>query len=740
MSIGNNSLTVNPASLPNGSQSVAYSQTVTASGGTGPYTFAVTSGALPTGLSLNAASGAVTGTPTGSGVSNFTIQATDTGGNIGSRAYTVNIGTSALTVNPASLPNGSQSVAYSQTVTASGGTGSYTFTVMAGALPAGLSLNGSSGAITGTPGGSGPSNFTIRATDTSGNTGSRAYTVNIGTTTLAINAPTLPNASQGSAYSQTVVASGGTGPYVLALISGALPAGLSFNPASGAITGTPTGTGAATFTIQATDVNGNIGNRSYTINVGGNSLTINPATLPNAPKGRPYSQILTVVGGTGPFVFILQSGALPPGFSFNATTGAITGTPTVAAGFSFTFAVHDINGNFGTRSYTLSTLMNDPTTDPEVQALVAAQATIARQFTDTQTSNVLRHLEGLHDNFNPCGWNFGINASTYNAQPAYPIDPRSGGVFPPVNKDPSPPPLPQRPATPASACDPSGPPIAVWAAGAMEFGRTTSTGLLIDSTKFSSSGLTAGIDAHVADRLVVGAAVGYGVNHTDIGLRGTLSDANNLNAIAYASYKPLEFLFVDALVGYGALGFNNTRWVTLDNTTVSGKRNGSTWFGSLSLNSEIRNGAFKFAPYVRIDAMMAQLGQYSEAGDPNQALTYQATSFSSVAGVLGLRGSVDFKDGADTYTPIMRFEYKHALDSGFTQSMYYIQTGPSGIYGLNQDATTRNLFTGAVGLRARFGTAATLDLEYSLTGAPSGNSSWQSQMIRAIAHWDFQAN
>ena len=442
VAIGNNSLTVNPSSLPNGSQSVAYSQTVTASGGTGPYTFAITSGALPTGLSLNAASGAITGTPTGSGVSNFTVQATDSNGNIGNRAFSVNIGTNALTVNPASLPNGSQGVVYSQTVTASGGTGSYTFTVTSGALPAGLSLNGSSGAITGTPGGSGPSNFTIRATDTSGNTGSRAYTVNIGTTTLAINAPTLPNASQGSAYSQTVVASGGTGPYVLALISGALPAGLSFNPASGAITGTPTGTGAATFTIQATDVNGNIGNRSYTINVGGNSLTINPATLPNAPKGRPYSQIaqrgrrhraLRVFAA----VWRVAAGL----FAGNTTSGAITGTPTVAASFSFSRSlVHDANGNFGTRTYTLSTSMQRPDhRSPKCRPWVAAQATIGRwaicRRADLECAAASR---GTPRQFQSMRNEFRHRASSYNLRSKpYPIDPTAiGGCFRPSTRIP----------------------------------------------------------------------------------------------------------------------------------------------------------------------------------------------------------------------------------------------------------------------------------------------------------------
>jgi uncharacterized protein with beta-barrel porin domain len=267
----------------------------------------------------------------------------------------------------------------------------------------------------------------------------------------------------------------------------------------------------------------------------------------------------------------------------------------------------------------------------------------------------------------------------------------------------------------------------------------TSTGLT-DSTKFSTSGVTAGIDARVADQLIVGVAVGYGLGHTDIGLKGTVSDGTNLDGIAYASYKLSDSVFFDAVFGGGSLSFDNRRWVGLDSTTVSGKRNGSTWFGSLSLTSEMQSGAFKFAPYARIDAMMARLNQYSEAGDPLAALTFQASNISSTAGVIGLRGSVDIKDGADTYTPNMRVEYKRALDRGFTQSMFYNQTGTSDLYAINTDDTARDIFTGAIGLRARFGNAATLEVEYSLSGTPSRDASWQSQMVRAMAHWNFDAN
>jgi hypothetical protein len=83
-------ITVNPTTLPNGVIGTAYSQTITATGGTGPYTFAVTNGSLPTSLNL-ATNGALTGTPSQTGNFTFTVTATDSADCTGSRSYTIGI-------------------------------------------------------------------------------------------------------------------------------------------------------------------------------------------------------------------------------------------------------------------------------------------------------------------------------------------------------------------------------------------------------------------------------------------------------------------------------------------------------------------------------------------------------------------------------------------------------------------------------------------------------------------------
>jgi hypothetical protein len=175
-------ITVNPATLPNGSVGTPYNQIVSASGGTPAYSFAISSGALPTNLLLNSATGAITGTPTAAGTFTFTITATDSTGCSGSRLYTITIastGCPAITLSPATLPPATAQVFYSQAVTASGGTAPYAYTISAGALPSGLTLNPATGVISGMPLTGGLFNFTVRATDANGCIGARPYTLSV---------------------------------------------------------------------------------------------------------------------------------------------------------------------------------------------------------------------------------------------------------------------------------------------------------------------------------------------------------------------------------------------------------------------------------------------------------------------------------------------------------------------------------------------------------------------------------
>jgi ice-binding like protein/putative Ig domain-containing protein/exosortase sorting signal-containing protein len=178
-----------------------------------------------------------------------------------------------ITVNPATLPTGALGVAYSQTISAIGGTAPYTFAVTAGALPPGLTLT-PAGLLSGTPTTSGTSIFTIAATDANGCTGFRAYTITINPLAcpiLTILPATLPNAGVGSFYSQPIIASGSTPDSYIYTVTGSLPPGLALNPVTPPATktvnlaGTPTAAGDYSFTITATDANGCQVSQAYTM-------------------------------------------------------------------------------------------------------------------------------------------------------------------------------------------------------------------------------------------------------------------------------------------------------------------------------------------------------------------------------------------------------------------------------------------------------------------------------------------
>jgi hypothetical protein len=262
-------ITLAPASLPAGTVGVAASVQLTASGGAAPYIFSVQSGALPAGVTLSP-SGVLSGTPTTAGTSTVTIRATDANGCFAERTYVLSVAPATcpvITIAPPVLPTtGRVGEAASVTLVASGGTAPYTFTLVNGALPPGVTLT-PAGVLAGTPTTAGPFTFTIRATDANGCIAEITYTVVVAPATcpvITLAPPTMPNGTVGVAYSQQITASGGTGPYVFSVLSGTLPAGLTLS-SSGLLSGTPTTAGSSTVVIQGTDVNNCPAVVTYTI-------------------------------------------------------------------------------------------------------------------------------------------------------------------------------------------------------------------------------------------------------------------------------------------------------------------------------------------------------------------------------------------------------------------------------------------------------------------------------------------
>ncbi len=418
----NETIVINPAALtisgtlPNGTVGSNYSATITASGGTSPYTCSIV-GTLPAGLILSGCT--VSGTPTTAGSSAITVTATDSGSPAqnASQNETIVINPAPLSLTTSTLPDGTVAVPYSATIGVSGGTTPYSCAITSGTLPAGLSLTGCT--VSGTPTTAGSSTVTVKVTDS----GSPMQTTS-GPETIVINPAaltltnTLPNGTVGVVYSAMIDASGGTTPYSCSITSGTLPAGLSLTGC--AVGGTPTTPGTSNITVMVTD--SSYPNKTVS---GPESITIQPSgtlsltgTLPIATVGVPYSYTLKATGGTPPYTYALTAGSLPQGITLQSD-GTISGTPTTPGASSFTATVTDSAS--ATASLPLILLVEYPTTpydgeltgpyaylfqgyDDVLAGVLAYQTGSVGSFTADGTGGINQgELDANHQSSNPSG-------------------------------------------------------------------------------------------------------------------------------------------------------------------------------------------------------------------------------------------------------------------------------------------------------------------------------------------------
>ena len=333
----------------------AYSFTYTASGTPAP-TFTVSSGALPTGLTLSSA-GAITGTPTAIGTFSGTVKATNTVGNV-TQNFSITVNQLPAITNGPPTSTGLVGTAYSFTYTATGSP-TPTFAVTAGSLPTGLSLS-TAGAITGTPSVAGAYTGTVTASNAAGTT-TQNFSISVNQVPAFTNGPPTTTAVLGTAYSFTYTASGTPAP-TFTVSSGALPTGLSLSSA-GAITGTPTAIGTFTGTVKATNTAGNV-TQNFSITVNQLPAITNGPPTSTGLVGTAYSFTYTATGSPTP-TFAVTAGSLPTGLSLS-TAGAITGTPSVAGAYTGTVTASNAGGtttqNFSITINQLPAITNGPPT------------------------------------------------------------------------------------------------------------------------------------------------------------------------------------------------------------------------------------------------------------------------------------------------------------------------------------------------------------------------------------------
>src|SRR5208282_2953536 len=331
---------------------------VTASGGSGSLTYALSGGALPSGLSFSTTTGQISGTPgTTLATTTFEVTATDTYGDTASASFSLTVN-SAVTATQAiastALTQNHAATSFTP-VTGEGGTGALSYSVSP-SLPSGLSMASATGAITGTPAlTSAATSYTVTVTDANNATATASFSLTVNGPVVATQAVASMTLTQNHAATSftPVTGGGGTGALSYSVLP-ALPAGLSMAPATGAITGTPSVALAATsYTVTVTDTNGAAATASFALIV--NSAVTLLATASSATQvGQFYRQTNVASTGTAPYTYSLSAGTLPAGTTLNASTGTVFGTSTTAGAFSYTIEATDSGSPAQTATQTSS--------------------------------------------------------------------------------------------------------------------------------------------------------------------------------------------------------------------------------------------------------------------------------------------------------------------------------------------------------------------------------------------------
>jgi prepilin-type N-terminal cleavage/methylation domain-containing protein len=314
-------------------------------GGTPSYTWSATG--LPNGVTADASSGVISGTPTASGTYTVTLKAIDSYGLSSSTTFTITVAPALTVTDPPDQTGVIGTALTALQMAATGGSGSYTWT--ATGLPAGASIS-TSGKVTGTPTTSGTTTATIKATDTAGNTASVTVNWTISVKLAATDPPDQTGDVGTALVALQMTATGGTGGYTWTATG--LPAGVSIST-SGNITGTPTGAGT-TATITVKDSSGATSSVTVKWTIAAAPNITAPAGNRTNAHGTAVTVTATVTGGTGTYTWTATN--LPPGLSINSSTGKISGTisssNSAKGNYSTTVTATDSVGGSDTNAFT----------------------------------------------------------------------------------------------------------------------------------------------------------------------------------------------------------------------------------------------------------------------------------------------------------------------------------------------------------------------------------------------------
>ncbi|MFE0015936.1 Ig-like domain-containing protein [Mesorhizobium sp. NPDC059054] len=671
-------LTISPPTLPSAVVGTVFSQTIAASGGTRPYSYRVTVGALPAEIKLDPVTGVLSGTPTRADSYNFTITATDASQLAKDANYTLAVNEAV----PTAMPDNATAIAgqpASIRVTEND-TGIISSIAIATAPARGtVSVSGTTIVYTPAPDFSGTDTLRYTATGPGGTSAPALVTIAVGEAAPAAM-PDKATAIAGQPVSIRVIENDTGAISSVAIATAPAKGTASVDGTMIVYTPAPDFSGTDTLRYTATGPGGTSALALVTIEVAARPVAITRHVSVEA--GKQVVIDLTDGATGGPFTTAALVSASPSSAGPSSISNLkLTFTPSVTFEGSMAI-VFTLSNAFATSlPATIHfdvTGRPDPSRDTEVIGLLSAQVDSAKRFAGNQTRNFNSRLEQLHDEGdrrrNSMAIELGYATGRQEAADDRfadvlrnnPAGTSSSGVpdfamqnYAADGKE-------HKPRSKPADVDLGS--FAVWTGGYVNFGKQNGGNISLD---YTTAGLSAGVDYRFSKSLVAGFGFGYGRDATDIGSNGTESRAHAYSAAIYASYSPVKSVFLDGLIGGSWLDFASRRHETPTGNFALGDRNGRQLFGSITASYEQRNEAWLVSPYGRLDFSRSWLDSFSERGVDAYTLKYGSQTVDTLSGVAGLRLEYAIPMDWGVLKPGARVEYTHDFEGSSRVKLGY---------------------------------------------------------------------
>jgi ubiquitin len=263
-------------------------------------------------------------------------------------------------------------------------------------------------------------------------------------------------------------------------------------------------------------------------------------------------------------------------------------------------------------------------------------------------------------------------------------------------------------------------PVELWMAGGIDY---SSINLQDSAKKFHTKGLALGFDKRINDSLLVGSALGYGHDKTDIDTSGSQVKSHQKTGSVYISYQSPNSLLLDGLAGYGNLNFDNKRFIT--DSLVTGNRDGDVTFAGLRMSKIFDFNQIAFKPYLRADISKVTLDAYSESGATTYNTSYFQSTIKSETLSTGIQIHKNITLNNGVLRPNFNFQYAHNYQGNINQNTYYSSTDTSTI---NFKTIPSDYITAGFGLGYQSLKNTLIDFKYNYS---QGSSSYRSNTLTA---------